>query len=214
MAAVLHVHGDAAMMEELRDVKVFLFGAGGVKRQGHQLEMIFRIAEVGELGVVAFRMVRIGSRSLVRPVVELHHLTHGRGDTSSVDMASASLFIFGALAAIGEVLVPDGLAQGTHHRTGLSSLADLTALHHRIPFRYDIGRGRKVMRTHILDLLLEVAQGVGKALGHILGIEPTRGGISQDGFHTVVTRDDDESFAVMDVEHIIVGSTARCIGSH
>ena len=56
-SAVLHVEGDAEMIQQLGHIINLFFAAGGVKRQGHHLKMVFGLAEVGGLLIKAIRIV-------------------------------------------------------------------------------------------------------------------------------------------------------------
>ena len=53
---------------------------------------------------------------------------------------------------------------------------------------------------------METREGEREAVGYIIGVEITLSGIGQDRLHAVVSRYDDEAFAVYDIEDIIVNA--------
>ena len=70
------------------------------------------------------------------------------------------------------------------------------------------------MFTYILDFLLENAQGIGKAFGDILGVVTTRGGVRQNRLHAIVTSNDDEAFATLHIEYIVIYGTFCKVRGH
>ena len=200
------------MVQQLGNVEILLFGAGGVEGQRHEFEMVFRFAEVGRLGVVAFRLISSRSFALCGPFMELHHLAHGRGHTAGIHMAAAASGVGRALAVPRVVLVPKGLAKRTYHGAGLLATIEAARFVHRLPFGGDVGRGLEVVFADVLDFLLEVHQSEREGFRHVLRIVVARSGVGEDGLHTVVGRNDDEAFAVFDIEDVIVSGTA--LGGH
>ena len=170
--------------------------------------MVFRLAVVGALLGIALGIVGVRSGALSRPVPVFHHLSHGCGHAASIDIAAAAFGVFRALAVPGEVLVPNGLAQRADHSAGLTAMVEAAVFSYRPPFGSDVGRGTKVVFTHVLDFFAETIKGESEAFGHVVGVVFSRGGIGEDRFHAVVAGHDDEAFTVTDVEDVVVNSIA------
>ena len=149
-----------------------------------------------------------------RPVPELHHLSHGRGSAARKHMTAVAdgVDTRRTLAVPRVVLVPDGLAELLDHGARLTAAVEAARLVHGLPFGDDVGRGAEVVFAHILDFLTEAVQGVLETVSHVAGVVLTRSGVGEDGPHAVVAGDDDEAFAVADIEDVIVSDVT--VGSH
>ena len=152
--------------------------------------------------------------TLGRPFPEFHHLSHGSSHATGIDIAAAAFWVFGALAVIGEILIPDGLAKRSYHRTGLTASVEAACLAHRLPFSCDVGCGRKVMLTHILDFLAEAIEGELEAFRNIVRIILACGRVGEDGLHAVVASHDDKAFVAVDVEDIKVSATTLQVSGY
>ena len=171
VAAVLHVDGNTAMMQELGDVEVIFFGAQRIEVVRHELEMVFSLAEVGCLRWVTFWIIGIGAGSLCRPVPEFHHLTHRCGDAACINTTSTSFLVFRTLAVVRPILVPCGLAEWPDYGAVLATLFDPSCLGNRFPLGFDIVGSCDVMLPNILNLFAEAVERELKAVGDVVRVE-------------------------------------------
>ena len=201
--AVVHFHSHTDVVHQGRHGVDLRGAAARGERRGHVGPVIGGGAEVGTLG--AIRAMRVGVRTITNRgmVPEFHHLSGGGGHTSGHRLGRVGVVVRAEVVVV-RALVPCGghqrVDRGRERRVGHP------AVQQAVPLFANIGRTAELLLSVVLtvegDLFVVHLHPVFHVGGNLLRDKRVGQRVTQDGHHAVVSRDKDESLALVEREDV------------
>ena len=194
--AIVHVHGDAAMVGDGGEGGSLFGGGGHADTVGHARPVVGGVGEVGGEGAVVFVGIGVGAGAAGGVTPEFHDLCHCGGDASH-DGAEATFLVVGAEVVVGRALVPGG---GEERTDGVARSGEerSTGGGEGLPGADDGGRGLPHLGG-CGDLRIIATEPIAELAVELLGQRGVEG-VAEDGLDTVVGGEDNEAGLAVDEE--------------